>query len=298
VAITNFIPKIWSDVLLVELRNRLVYGQPGTINRNYEGDIAQAGDTVNVTHFVRPAVRSYTRNTDITWDLLTDDQRSLVVNQQDYFAFTVDDVDRRQALPGFVGEVSGGAAFELAKKVDSYLSGVMQTSINAAAGTVVGVDDNANRNIGAKTVAVNPTTAQEDAWSLLLDLRTQLTKAAVPDDGRFLIVPPDFLKYLLKLDQFIFAAYSGDQSNQALRNGFIGRAAGFDIFESNTVPFASGAYTIIAGHPMAVTFAEQIVKTEAIRLQNQFGDGIRGLHVYGSKVIVPNALAGSAVTLV
>lgn len=294
-AITNFIPKVWSSNLLVELRNQLVYGQPGMINRNYEGDVAAAGDTVHVVHFGRPAVRSYTRNTDITWDLLTDDDRQLVINQQDYFAFTVDDVDRRQALPGFVGEVTGGAAYNLAVKVDSYLSGVMTAGV-ANGGSVVGIDDKSNQ-LGAKTVALSPTTAQTDAYSLLVSFRSQLTKAAVPSAGRWVIVPPDFLAYLLKDQRFIFAAYSGDQSNQALRNGFIGRAAGFDIYESNTVPFGSGAYTILAGHGMAVTYAEQIVKTEAVRLQNQFGDGIRGLHVYGSKVIVPNALTSAVVTL-
>ena len=130
-AITNFQPEIWSSLILANLRSALVYGQAGIINRDYEGEIAQAGDTVHITSFTDPAVRNYTKNTDISWDLLTDATRALNIDQADYFAFTVDDVDRRQSLPGFVSKASTGAAYNLAKDTDAYISSIMYASANA-----------------------------------------------------------------------------------------------------------------------------------------------------------------------
>lgn len=279
-AITNFKPEIWSAALLVNLRDELVYGQAGVINRNYEGEIAQAGDTVHITSFSDPAVRAYVPNNNITWDLLTDATRALVVDQFDYFAFSVDDVDRRQALGGFVDETTRGASYNLASDADTYLSGLMYTEVNG--------DPN---DIGAVTI-----TTPADAYETLVELRTRLTRSKVPRVGRWVAVPPEFYAALLLDPRFVDASQSG--SPDALRNGQVGRAAGFDVLESNTVPEeTAGVYSVLAGHPMATTFAEQIISTEAIRRENQFGDGIRGLHVYGAKVTRPTCLALASVTV-
>lgn len=275
-AVTNFRPEIWSANILVALRDALVYGQPGVINRDYEGEIAQAGDTVHITSFGDPAVRDYTEHTDITWDQLTDTDRALVVDQKKYFAFKVDDVERRQAMPGFIPQVSQGASYNLAEAADSYLAAQMQTDVAAG------------NQLGAVNIA-----ADVDAYNLVLvPLRTTLTKASVPMAGRWVVVPPEFYAHLLGDDRFIRADAAG--TSDGLRNGFVGRAAGFDIYESNSVPVVTGTpdrHVIIAGHGIATTYAEQIVETEAMRLQNIFGDGIRGLHVYGAKVVRPAALA-------
>lgn len=276
-AITNFIPEIWSASLLNALRDRLVYGQAPVINRNYEGDIARAGDTVHITSFADPAVRTYTKNGTITWDLLTDSTQALLIDQSDYFAFKVDDIDKRQALSGFIEETSRGAAYNLASETDTYLSGLL----------VAG----AGNNIGAATVGA----VAGDAYDLIVEYRTALTKTNTPDDGRWLVVPPEFYAVLLKDDRFIRADAAG--TTEGLRNGYAGRAAGFDIFESNTVPAPAGVFDIIGGHGIATTFAEQIASTEAVRLENTFGDGVKGLHLYGAKVIRPTNLAKAQVTV-
>lgn len=278
-AITNFIPEYWSSKILVALRDKLTYAQPNVINRNYEGEIRQAGDTVHITNFVDPATRAYTRNSPISYDILTDATRALVIDQERYFAFSVDDVDRRQALGGFVEEATTGASYNLAADADEYVGGLM----------LAGVD--AGNQLGAETVADG-----EDAYDLLVELRTLLTRSNTPGQGRFAIVPPEFYALLLKSDLFIRADASG--TTEGLRNGFVGRAAGFDIIESNVVPETSGgAFGVIAGHSIATTYAEQIVKTEALRLETTFGDGIRGLHVYGGKVVRPTNLASAIVTV-
>ena len=275
-AITKFVPKIWSASLLTALRDRLTYAQAGAINRNYEGEIARAGDSVHITSFEDPAIRKYTKNGEITWDLLTDVQQTLIVDQSDYFAFKVDDIDKRQALPGFIDETTRGASYNLAAETDTYVAGLM------AAGA-------------GNTVTGGALTTPDEAYGLLVDLRTALTKTNTPDDGRFVVVPPEVYALLLKDDRFVNAAASGE--TQALRNAVVGRAAGFSIIESNRVPEDDGAYTIIAGHGMATTFAEQIASVEAVRLQDTFGDGVKGLHLYGGKVIRPKQLAKVAATV-
>lgn len=291
-AIVNFVPEIWSAQILVNLRNVLVYAQDGIINRDYEGDIAQAGDTVHITSFTNPSVRTYTKDTDITVDVLTDAEAGpLVVSEADYFAFEVDDVDRRQALPGFVENATMGAAYNLSVAVDTYVSTQM-----AAAAT----------NLGSFAVTAASPGA---AYDLLLRLRTKLGRAKVPTVGRYVIVPPEFYSVILRDDRFLKANEAG--TTEGLRNGVVGRAAGFDVYESNTVPDAatasstsvggqqtSGPYTVIAGHPMATTFAQQIASTEAYRVEKRFADAVKGLHLYGAKVVRPTALVKASVDVV
>lgn len=276
-AITNFIPEIWSAALLKALRDRLTYAQAGVINRNYEGEIARAGDTVHITSFEDPAVRDYTKNGTISWDLLTDDQQTLVVDQANYFAFKVDDIDKRQALPGFVEETTVGASYNLAAKADEFVAGLMV--------------EGAGNDLGAATVSGS----DPDAYELLVEFRTALTRSNTPTDGRFVVVPPEFYAVLLKDDRFI--RYDASNTTSGLRNAVVGRAAGFDVVESNVVPEDEDVFDIVAGHSIATTYAEQIASTEAMRLENTFGDGVRGLHLYGGKVIRPVNLAKAQVTI-
>ncbi|GAA1453461.1 P22 phage major capsid protein family protein [Nesterenkonia lacusekhoensis] len=275
-SVENFVPEIWSAALLQSLRDRLVYGQDGVINRQYEGEIANAGDTVHITQFADPDVRSYTKNGSIDWDLLESSQQTMVVDQANYFAFSVDDIDRRQALSGFVEESTTGASYNLAAEADAYLAGLMSDAITG---------DNELPDDGVLTAA--------DAYAYLVRLRTRLTRSNAPDEGRWVIVPPEFYALLLQDDRFIRADAAG--TTEGLRNGSVGRAAGFDVIEANRVPEVDGGYRVIAGHGIATTFAEQITQTEAMRLQNTFADGVRGLHLYGAKVIRGDKLAGGTV---
>jgi len=276
-AITNFIPEIWSASLLSNLRDNLVYGSAPIINRNYEGEIARAGDTVHITSFVDPAVRSYTKYGTITWDQLTDSDQTLVVDQADYFAFTVDDIDKRQALPGFIEETTRGASYNLASETDGFLSALIADGVAGS------------NALGAVSADVS------NAYDLLVEFRTVLARSNTPSQGRWVVVPPEVYAILLKDDRFIRADAAG--TTEGLRNGFVGRAAGFDIFESNTVPEDDGAYTVLAGHSIATTFAQQIASTEAVRRESTFGDGVKGLHLYGAEVIRPANLASATVTV-
>jgi hypothetical protein len=285
-AISNFIPEIWSAQILTALRDRLVYAQAGMVNRDYEGEIARAGDTVHITSIVDVQVKEYTRNAGLTdngspisaidYDTLSDSPLTVQITEEDYFAFGVDDIDRRQALPGFVEEAARSAAYGLAKKTDEFVAGLMANGVDAG------------NELGSVTVS-DP----EDAYDLLVDLRTKLVRSNTPDAGRWVVVPPELYAVLLKDDRFVRVDASG--STAGLRNGVVGRAAGFDVIEANVVPESDGVFTVLAGHAMATTFADQIVQTEALRLQTGFADAVRGLHVYGGLVVRPTLLASAEV---
>lgn len=274
-AITGFIPEVWSAQLLSSLKKALVYAGPSVVNRNYEGEITDSGDTVKITSISRPTVATYTKNsTAITPETLTDAQRSLLIDQSKYFAFEIDDIDLRQSKNGgaLMMEAADEAAYALADTADQYVAGLYT---GADAGNQLG------------TVSV---TTSALAITQLLNLRKKLNEANVPQQGRFVVVPPWFETLLLGADLFNRVDASG--SAEGLRNGIVGRAFGFDVLVSNNAPLVTGDdYAVVAGYPGAISFAEQIVKVEAYRPEDSFGDALKGLHVYGAKLVRPSGIA-------
>lgn len=282
-AITTFIPEVWSAALLQALRVNTVFNQAGVINRDYEGDIREAGDTVHINTVTRPTIRTYTTHTSITVDPLTDSETTFQITQAKYWAFEVDDIERRQAKSAgaLIDTATSEAGAGLSETQDTYIAGLMAT------------DTLAGNKLGAK--AVN---SADTAFNLLVDLRTKLSNNRVPMAGRWVAVSTDYVGYLLKDNRFISAAQYG--SNDVLLNGEVGRAMGFRIFEVPAGQLVAGASTgkiFQAGHPMGTTLAEQIRKSEAMRMTDRFADMVRGLHLYGGKVVRPAALATADVTV-
>lgn len=274
-AINNFIPEIWSAQLLSSLKKTLVFAGPGVVNRNYEGEISQAGDTVKITSISRPTVATYTKgSTTITPEQLTDAQRSLVIDQCKYFAFEVDDVDMRQAKDGgkLMREAADEAAYALADTADQYVAGLW-----------TGADTD-------NEITTTAITTGDLAIQYLVELGVRLDQKNVPKAGRYVIIPPWYSGLLQRSTTFNSAANAG--TTDTLRNGMVTRAFGFDILVSNNVTLVTGDdYRICAGYPGAITFAEQINKVEAYRPEDSFSDALKGLHLYGAKVIRPEAMA-------
>lgn len=272
-SINNFIPEVWSAQLLESLKKTLVYASPSVVNRNYEGEISQSGDTVKITSISRPTVAAYVPGTTaITPEDLTDAQRSLVVDQSYYFAFKVDDVDLRQAKNGgaLMTEAADEAAYALADTADQYVVGLC-----------TGIDtDNEVGTVSVTTAAL--------ALSTLATLMVRLDNKNVPRTGRFVVIPPWYHGLLVQNTAFIPVTGGGN----ALLNGLVGRAMGFDIMMSNNAPLVTGDdYLVVAGYPGAITYAEQINQTIAYRPESSFSDAIKGLHLYGAKIVRPEALA-------
>lgn len=263
-AIANFKPTIWSADLHVTLEKALVYGAPGVVNRNYEGEIRAAGDKVNITSLTDPTIGTYTAHTDITIEDVDDDTQQLVVDQAKYFAFEVDDIEKRQALGGVMTEQARKAAYKLRDTADTFLGALMGA---------------------ATTPGAEVTVTSSNAYDILVDLSVALSQANVPTEGRFAVITPAYHGFLLKDSRFVAA---GDEIGAGVRaNGLVGRAAGLSLRVSNNAPAGPGAGAgklVIAGYDGATTFAEQIASVEAARLEKRFADMVKGLHLYGAKV--------------
>lgn len=273
-ATTTFIPELWSARLLYALDKAHV--ATNLVNREYQGIIANQGDTVHINSIGAITVKDYTKNTDIADpDALTTTEQTLVIDQCKYFNFQVDDVDNVQAAGDLIDTAMGRAAYSLADVADAYL--LKTIAAGAASGNTV----------GAASAPIALTAA--NVYENIVKLRTKLDKANVPNPGRTIVVPPEVYALLLMDDRFAKSDAAAGQS--ALLNGEVGRVAGFTVYMSNNVRTGTGTDTgktpyfeITAQVSTATTYAEQIIKTDAYRLEKRFADAVKGLHVYGAKV--------------
>lgn len=294
-AISNFVPELWNAGILTAYQRVTIFGQPSVSNRQFEGQIKDMGDTVHVNSLTDPTIRTYSKTTDITVEDLTDSDWSLVIDQGNYFAFRVNDIDEIQAAGDFRNPAIQQAGYGLNDTMDKYVAG--RAYADALAGNKLGrvtvVNDNGKAGAG-----------QTYAYNVLVSLRAKLDAQSVPTEGRYVVVDPDFVSALLFDPRFVQVDQSGD--NTGLRNGIVTRGVGFDVLVSNNIRTVNqidgttGANqndkVIVAGVPGAITVAQQLVKTEALRSELRFADVVRGLNVYGAKVFRPAGVATATVT--
>lgn len=279
-SVDNFIPQIWATSVLINLFKSLVYAQPAVINRDYQGDIQNAGDTVRINNIGAVTVSDYVKNTDMAApQTLSDADTALLIDQQKSFFFQIDDVDRIQQTPKIMGAAMQQAAYNLRDAADQF---VASHYTDIATANFIATNGAPKTDLG---------TAGK-AYEYLVDLGSILTASNVPLEGRWVVVPPWYHGALLKDDRFV-RSFLQDVSRAALVNGEVGQAAGFQVLVSNNVPSTSStaSYKIIAGYPGAWTFADQANQLEAIRLQYRFSDAVKGLHIYGARVTRPAGLA-------
>ena len=264
--------------MLEHLRKNLVVAN--LFNRNYEGEISQMGDTVHINQLAEITIKDYTANVDIeNPDQLSTTSIPLVIDQGDYYNFYLNDVDRAQARGDLMDNAMRSSAYGLADKLDMYLAGLLATGTLV---TGLGTD--------AEPLYVNA----ETAYELVVKMKVALDKANVPTQGRYLLMPPEFEGYML-LDQR-FAGGTGNNAEARLINGMVGRAAGFDIYISYNVKNTEGElFKVCASTVDQATYANQLVRTEAYRREKGFDDGVKGLHVYGAKILRPEAVAVATV---
>ena len=278
-AVTNFIPDLWSAKLLVALRKKAVAAN--LVNRDYEGEIKREGDSVKITSINDVTIGDYTAHNDITWEDIDDATRSLIIDQAKYFAVELDDIERAQEKKGgksALDQAVENAAYQLRDVCDAFLLDAMNDAAEAT-----------GNDLG--TVAIH--TTARNLYDAFVDLSVKLDEANVPEEGRWCVVKPALHGRLLKLDEFISA---GDALGAATRtNGYVGEVAGLALYKSNNLPAVTDAAATgglaVAGHSMATTFAEQILKMKAVDRENRFAEGVKGLHVYGAKVVRPTAVA-------
>ncbi len=274
----TFIPTVWAARLLVALEKALVYGQAGVVNRDYEGEIKESGNTVKIASVGDPTISDYVKNTDLPDpEILTDSEQSLLIDQSKAFNIFIDSIDKAQQNVKVMDEAMRRSAWKFRDRADSFLAGIMSSAVAAG------------NTIGSNTTPKIPT--KSDAYEYLVDLGVLLDESDVPTEGRFVIVPSWFHGLILKDDRFVRSGT--DKGDTTRANGEVGEAAGFKILKSNNVPTAAAGakYQIIAGHEMATSYAEQILELQAYKPEKRFGDAMKGLHVYGGKVLRANCLA-------
>jgi len=263
VSVKNFIPELWSRLLLTNFRKNHVFAS--LVNRNYEGEIRNQGDTVKITTPSAITVGPYTGT--VTYEVPASTQQNLLIDQAKYWAFAIDDIDEAQANVNTMAAYMEEAAQSLADEVDKNLAALYTDAGLTQISLDVGTDD---------------------FYDKLTVANQQLSEANVPKDGRWVVITPKGHSNLLQNDAFIHATQKGDA---VIADGRIGRAAGFNVYESNNlVNTTASSFAYMYGTNRAITLAEQVVKTEAIRREASFSDGARGLLVFGRKVVRPASL--------
>lgn len=261
-AISNFIPEIWSAGVTTAFQSSQIVIP--TLNTSYTGE-AGKGKTVHIIGAVTPTITDYAgAGRTISAEALTDSKVDLALNQEKAFSFKVDDVDKAQAAGSFEAwtQAAGGALMEDA---EAY----------ALAQMIAGAGSNLNTGGGAVTID-----SGAKALAALRAIRTQLTKNKVPAAGRYVAVNPAFADLVVAE---LGIATSGLGEGE-LRNGVVARVYGLTVLESPL--FAEATKPVAVGyHESAVGFVSQIEETESLRDPASFSDIVRGLHVYGAKVV-------------
>lgn len=287
----NFIPEIWSPLILAALQKKLVYGSSMVCNQDYEGDIQERGDTVHITQFGDPTVSTYVPGVALVYQQIADAGEILLIDQAKSFSFAITDVDRAQSAGRMQPYLEGRAAYRLADTADQFLAAKYT---GAAVNNILGTT-------GAPLTPLpyaGSTSHPADMYVQVLEpLKVILDQNDVPDEDRYITCPPWAVSLISQTQAFVSVTDMQGDPSQVFQRGFMGTVSGFNVLKSNNVPqpvaggAGTGVWAIQAGHPMALTYAEQIAETEALRLQTDFSDGVRGLHLYGAKLARPDAIA-------
>jgi hypothetical protein len=291
----NFIPEIWSGKLIENFYDATVLS--AISNTDYEGEIRQYGDTVNIRTTPEITIRDYVKGQTLTVENPDKPKIQLLIDKGEYFACVEDDVDKVQSDINLMDTWSKDASERMKIKIDQrvltdILPDVASTNKGTAAGAI-----SASFNLGATTT---PLTVTKDGASsttsvidLLVDIGTVLDEANAPEQNRFVVIPAK-MAGLIKKSELKDASLTGDGTS-ILRNGRLGMIDRLTVYVSHNLKRASvgGAieYSLIAGHKMGFTFASQMTNMETIRAESTFGNIIRGLQVYGYKVTKGEALA-------
>jgi hypothetical protein len=280
-SVNNFIPTVWAASLLENLNDAHVYAN--CVNRDYEGEIKDAGDTVRINSIGRVTIGTYTKNTwNLTPEVLDGAGQTLTITESDYFYFGIDDVDKAQAKGDFRSKAMREAAWGMADEVDTFLAALIAAGV-ASEG-----------QLDARVLGTGG--GDLDAYELLVDMGTRLDEMNTPRNDRWLVAPPWFMGILLKDPRFTSFGTAANLSTAMQAS--IKTMSGFDLMYSNNVPVSGDAYTLLGGYKGAATFANSVPEgqPEAFRSHDGFADVVRGLHVYGAKVTRPDNLVSCAVT--
>lgn len=299
----GFIPDIWSGKLIEKFYAATVLA--AISNTDYEGEIRNQGDVVKIRTKPTITIKDYRADGLLELERPKGSLVELNIDKGKYFNTILDDVMEVQSDLNNMSLWADDASEQMKIVVDTeVLTGLLDqatavTNRGATAGKI-----SADINLGITTaplalVADNPGVGEVDVLDAILRLGQTLDEQNIPEQGRW-IVMPTWMSTMIKRSELRQAYLSGD-SVSMLRNGRIGMVDRFTLYVSNLLPqgvaagLAAGESAVYAGHAHALTFASQINNVETLRSEMTFGQILRGLQVYGWKVLDGTALAQAIV---
>ena len=265
-AITNFISTVWSENLYKQLDAK--YIGVANCNREFEGDIKGRGSSVKICGVGNIAIGDYVKNTDMSNpQVLSDTVAELTINQAKYFNFQVDDIDKTQCNPKLLDAAMRNAASALANEADKHIF-----SLYSKAG---------------KSIVCDISNEEHDLMDKILEAREALFKNGVLNNDDIVFEISPFIATMLFKNLSDRLSYNNELND----TGYIGNVAGCKVYVSNNVTVSGGSvseHKCFMRSKRAIAFAEQLSEVEAYRPEKRFADAVKGLHLYGAKVVYPN----------
>ena len=296
----NCVPAVYSQKVQKFFRRASVVED--ITNTDYAGEIENFGDTVNIVKEPSITVSDYARGQTVNTQTLADDKLQLTVDQGSYFAFKVDDIEERQSHVNWEALATSSGAYSLKRNYDyNVLKNIYDNAATSAA------------NTGTDASPIDGDAAVDTLADVISAAKTVLDGNDVPEENRWFVAPPAFYKQLRKagakiMDQSVMA----DGGASSMRNGMVTDRPlfGFRLYSTNAIAVSSGAassktfgsagsneYAFLYGHQGAVATANHIAKTELIRDPDSFSDIVRGLHVFGRKILRSDAVYSGVITI-
>lgn len=291
----NFIPEIWSGKLIENFYDATVLA--AIANTDYEGEIKAHGDTVNIRTTPELTIRDYVKGQTLNVENPDKPKIQLLIDKGKYFAAVEDDVDKVQSDIMMMDKWSKDASERMKIVIDQDVLGNLAPEVAST---------NRGLTAGAQTLAIDlgvtgtpNALTKTNVLEEIINHGTVLDEANIPEQGRWMIIPAK-MAGLIKLSDLKDASITGDGSTP-LRNGRLGMVDRFTLYVSHNLPLSatgpSGEFTIFSGSKLGLTFASQMTNMETLRAESTFGDIIRGLQVYGYKVVQPTALTAGVITI-
>ena len=294
----NFMPELYSKKVLNFFRKASV--AEAITNTDYAGDISAFGDSVKIIKEPVITVDQYERGGAVTATTLTDNEVTLVVDTANAFKFIVDDIETSMSHVNFKEVASSSAAYALRDAFDTgviakLFAGVSASAPNHILGSDSATDLAAGTFDGTGNLDIGYASGEHDPIDVLSHMARLLDEQSVPEEGRWFLANPEFYEQLVQSSSKLMSVdFNAGQGS--IRNGLVssGKLRGFDMYKTNNIAATSNAAgKCIAGHMSSTCTAQTIINTEVVRDTASFGDIVRGLHVYGAKVLRPEALVSA-----